>query len=172
MAYCVPIFGPKLALSSPFLRTQRYCRVKRCRRYCRNSFLPYHFITLGFGGVDERPLRKAERKRRSWPGGGKMSGLTRDDTLEPVWRDQIRRHERGQGNITSSGQLIRNRSGIPYTIGSQSAECAPQQQLLRKVVRHTFDISQALCRTSAHGRSLAATVNPRNIAIDSTRPMY
>ncbi|CAM9567744.1 unnamed protein product [Ascophyllum nodosum] len=30
-----------------------------------------------------------------------MSRLTRDGTAEPVSRDQILRHERGQGNISS-----------------------------------------------------------------------
>ena len=29
-----------------------------------------------------------------------MSRLTRDGTAEPVARDQILRHERGQGNVT------------------------------------------------------------------------
>ena len=31
-----------------------------------------------------------------------MSGLTRDGTAEPVSRDQILRHERGQENIVFS----------------------------------------------------------------------
>ena len=40
-----------------------------------------------------------------------MSRLTRDWTAEPVSRDQISRHERGQGNINFLVQLTTTRSG-------------------------------------------------------------
>ena len=40
-----------------------------------------------------------------------MSRLTRDGTAEPVSRDQILRHERGQGNIQFSCQLTTCRTG-------------------------------------------------------------
>ena len=35
-----------------------------------------------------------------------MSRLTRDGTAEPVWRDQILRHVRGQGNMKYSFSLL------------------------------------------------------------------
>ena len=40
-----------------------------------------------------------------------MSRLTRDGTAEPVWRDQILRHARGQGNIIFPVQLTTSRIG-------------------------------------------------------------
>ena len=40
-----------------------------------------------------------------------MSRLTRDGTTEPVSRDQILRHARGQGNITFPVQLTTSRIG-------------------------------------------------------------
>ena len=40
-----------------------------------------------------------------------MSRLTRDGTAEPVSRDQIRRHARGQGNIIFPVQLTTSRIG-------------------------------------------------------------
>ena len=40
-----------------------------------------------------------------------MSRLTRDGTAEPVSRDQILRHARGQGNIIFSVQLTTSRIG-------------------------------------------------------------
>ena len=40
-----------------------------------------------------------------------MSRLTRDGTAEPVSRDQILRHARGQGNIFFSVQLTTSRIG-------------------------------------------------------------
>ena len=40
-----------------------------------------------------------------------MSRLTRDGTAEPVSRDQILRHARGQGNIVFSVQLTTSRIG-------------------------------------------------------------
>ena len=41
----------------------------------------------------------------------KMSRLTRDGTAEPVSRDQILRHARGQGNIIFPVQLTTSRIG-------------------------------------------------------------
>ena len=40
-----------------------------------------------------------------------MSRLTRDETAEPVSRDQILRHARGQGNIIFPVQLTTSRIG-------------------------------------------------------------
>ena len=43
--------------------------------------------------------------------GDDMSRLTRDGTAEPVSRDQILRHARGQGNIIFPVQLTTSRIG-------------------------------------------------------------
>ena len=40
-----------------------------------------------------------------------MSRLTRDGTVEPVWRDQIIRREQGQETIVFPVQLTTNRVG-------------------------------------------------------------
>ena len=40
-----------------------------------------------------------------------MSRLTRDGTAEPISRDQILRHARGQGNIIFPVQLTKSRIG-------------------------------------------------------------
>ena len=50
-----------------------------------------------------------------------MSRLTRDGTAEPVSRDQILRHERGQGNIHFSFvQLTTCRTGNLYPVDPYS----------------------------------------------------
>ena len=52
-------------------------------------------------------MRPQERQR----GVEEMSRLTRDGTAEPVSRDQILRHARGQGNIIFPVQLTVSRIG-------------------------------------------------------------
>ena len=53
-----------------------------------------------------------------------MSRLTRDGTAEPVSRDQILRHARGQGNIIFPVQLTTSRIGsLTYPVGPYSAIC-------------------------------------------------
>ena len=51
------------------------------------------------------------------------SRLTRDGTAEPVSRDQILRHARGQGNIIFPVQLSTSRIGKPYPVDPYSALC-------------------------------------------------
>ena len=50
-------------------------------------------------------------KHQVQPEYGEMSRLTRDGTAEPVSRDQILRHARGQGNIIFPVQLTTSRIG-------------------------------------------------------------
>ena len=53
-----------------------------------------------------------------------MSRLTRDGTAEPVSRDQILRHARGQGNIIFPVQLTTSRIGnLFYPVDLYSAIC-------------------------------------------------
>ena len=49
-----------------------------------------------------------------------MSRLTRDGTAEPVLRDQILRHERGQGNIHFSCSADHVQDWQPYTVDPYS----------------------------------------------------
>ena len=53
------------------------------------------------------PVRKHQIRSLSM----EMSRLTRDGTAEPVSRDQIPRHARGQGNIVFPVQLTTSRIG-------------------------------------------------------------
>ena len=52
-----------------------------------------------------------------------MSRLTRDGTAEPVSRDQILRHARGQGNIHFPCSADHEQHWQPYPVDAYSAIC-------------------------------------------------
>ena len=52
-----------------------------------------------------------------------MSRLTRDETAEPVSRDQILRRERGQGNIHFPCSTDHEQDWQPYPVDLYSAIC-------------------------------------------------
>ena len=52
-----------------------------------------------------------------------MSRLTRDGTAEPVSRDQILRHGRGQGNINFLCSADHEQNWQPYPVDPYSAIC-------------------------------------------------
>ena len=52
-----------------------------------------------------------------------MSRLTRDETAEPVSRDQILRHARGQGNIHLPCSADHEQDWQPYPVDPYSAIC-------------------------------------------------
>ena len=52
-----------------------------------------------------------------------MSRLTRDGTAEPVSRDQILRHERGQGNIVFPCSADHEQDWQPCPVDPYSAIC-------------------------------------------------
>ena len=52
-----------------------------------------------------------------------MSRLTRDGTAEPVSRDQILRHARGQGNIHVPCSVDHEQDWQPYPVDPYSAIC-------------------------------------------------
>ena len=52
-----------------------------------------------------------------------MSRLTRDGTAEPVSRDQIFRHARGQGNINFPCSADHEQDWQPYPVDPYSAIC-------------------------------------------------
>ena len=52
-----------------------------------------------------------------------MSRLTRDGTAEPVSRDQILRHVRGQGNIYFPCSADHEQDWQPYPVDPYSAIC-------------------------------------------------
>ena len=52
-----------------------------------------------------------------------MSGLTRNGTAEPVSRDKILRHARGQGNIKFPCTADHEQDWQPYLVDAYSAIC-------------------------------------------------
>ena len=68
-------------------------------------------------------------KYSRFPGGTRfslsmeMSRLTRDGTAEPVSRDQILRHARGQGNIHFPCSADHEQDWQPYPVDPYSAVC-------------------------------------------------
>ena len=64
-----------------------------------------------------------------------MSRLTRDGTAEPVSRDQILRHARGQGNNNFPCSADHEQDWQPYPIDSYSAMCDDHNALTVPTVR-------------------------------------
>ena len=63
-----------------------------------------------------------------------MSRLTRDGTAEPVSRDQILRHARGQGNIHFPCSADHEQDWQPYPVDPYSAICDD----------HTYNVGEKL----------------------------
>ena len=59
-----------------------------------------------------------------------MSRLTRDGTAEPVPRDPILRHARGQGNVQFSCSADHEQDWQPYPVDPYSAICDDHTYIL------------------------------------------
>ena len=59
-----------------------------------------------------------------------MSRLTRDGTAEPVSRDQILRHARGQGNVHFPCSTDHEQDWQPYPVDPYSAICDDHTYIL------------------------------------------
>ena len=78
-----------------------------------------------------------------------MSRLTRDGTAEPVSRDQILRHARGQGNVHFPCSADHEQDWQPYPVDPYSAICddhtyihtCPRYVLIR-VLRYIISVSK------------------------------
>ena len=66
-----------------------------------------------------------------------MSRLTRDGTAEPVSRDQILRHARGQGNINFPCSADHEQDWQPYPVDPYSAICDDHTYIHRATYIHT-----------------------------------
>ena len=64
-----------------------------------------------------------------------LSRLTRDGTAEPVSRDQILRHVRGQGNIIFPCSADHEQDWQPYPVDQYSAICDDHTYILRGYVQ-------------------------------------
>ena len=71
-----------------------------------------------------------------------MSRLTRDGTAEPVSRDQILRHARGQGNIHFPCSADHEQDWQPYPVDPYSAICED----------YTYIHTQSTSRPSSHDK--------------------
>ena len=67
--------------------------------------------------------RNPVSKHQIQPEYREMSRLTRDGTAEPVSRDQILRHARGQGNIIFPCSADHEQDWQPYPVDPYSAIC-------------------------------------------------
>ena len=66
-----------------------------------------------------------------------MSRLTRDGTAEPVSRDQILRHARGQGNIYFPCSADHEQDWQPYPVDPYSAICDDHTYIHTQEEGHT-----------------------------------
>ena len=71
-----------------------------------------------------------------------MSRLTRDGTAEPVSRDQILRHARGQGDIHFPCSADHEQDWQPYPVDPYSAICDDHTYILPRIRRHRTSKSQ------------------------------
>ena len=72
-----------------------------------------------------------------------MSRLTRDGTAEPVSRDQILRHARGQGNINFSCSADHEQDWQPYPVDLYSAICDDHTCIHTSILTGFIPISAA-----------------------------
>ena len=93
-----------------------------------------------------------------------MSGLTRDETTEPVSRDQILRRERGQGRATSPVQLITGRIGNHIRLMPSLLKVMNQQQQLGK-----FNTVALKIKKKRPGKKIFFRLHPYALLIRTTR---
>ena len=72
-----------------------------------------------------------------------MSRLTRDGTAEPVSRDQILRHARGQGNISFPCSADHEKDWQPYPVDPYSAICDDHTYMTCRDTKTTFFLSKS-----------------------------
>ena len=67
-----------------------------------------------------------------------MSRLTRDGTAEPVSRDQILRHARGQGNVHFPCSADHEQDWQPYPVDPYSAICDDHTYIHINPIAHLY----------------------------------
>ena len=92
-----------------------------------------------------------------------MSRLTRDGTAEPVSRDQIFRHARGQGNIHFPCSADHEQYWQPYPVDPYSAICDDHTYIYVWPYIHTYI-------HTAHHPCVLAVVNGASGAIVGAQP--
>ena len=95
--------------------------------------------------------RNPVSKHQIQPMSIEMSRLTRDGTAEPVSRDQILRHARGQGNVHFPSSADHEQDWQPYPVDPYSAICDDHTYI------HTTELG-ALWHCSMTSYSIITTV--------------
>ena len=72
-----------------------------------------------------------------------MNGLTRDGTAEPVSRDQILRHARGQGNVHFPCSADHEQEWQPYPVDPYSAIICDDHTYIHTYIHLVLCFSQA-----------------------------
>ena len=75
-----------------------------------------------------------------------MSRLTRDGTAEPVSRDQILRHERGQGNIHFSCSADNEQDWQPFPVDPYSCYTCDHTYLPFLETNFCLLLKSSLCK--------------------------
>ena len=73
-----------------------------------------------------------------------MSRLTREGTAEPVSRDQILRHARGQGNVHFPCSADHEQDWQPYPVDPYSAIC-DDHTYIHTYIQVSLDNGSAYC---------------------------
>ena len=112
------------------------------------QILSTHFMNIFYLDVKTGPYSRFSLSME-------MSRLTRDGTAEPVSRDQILRHARGQGNIIFPVQLttsrIGNRTRVIHTllyVMTIHTYCVVMCNLINTYIHSIFLENQVKFRTS------------------------
>ena len=80
-----------------------------------------------------------------------MSRLTRDGTAEPVSRDQILRHARGQGNVHFPCSADHEQDWQPYPVDPYSATCDDHTYIHTYIHRTVLYVVYYFVSTSKFG---------------------
>ena len=80
-----------------------------------------------------------------------MSRLTRDGTAEPVSRDQILRHARGQGNIHFPCSADHEQDWQPYPVDPYSAICDDHTYIHNTYIHTCRDIKTTTLLSKSPG---------------------
>ena len=105
--------------------------------------------------------RNPVSRHRIQPEYGEMSRLARDGTAEPVSRDQILRHARGQGDIIFPCSADHEQDWQPYPVDPYSAICddhtyIPGRPALSLYLFESLSPSGKLMEPSARGKDQSA----------------
>ena len=111
--------------------------------------------------------RNPVSKHQIQPEYGEMSKLTRDGTAEPVSRDQIIRHARGQGNLHFPCSADHEQDWQPYPVDPYSAIWDDHTYI------HTYLGWCVLCAFSSHSFWTSSSLDvPAGVTQDFSSTLF